>query len=274
MNDERRHDGSMVWVPVDDYVRRPEPRPALERRNAYGLDRREEATGTAVERRADDRRRWQAAPRVRTAGFMKRFRQPIIGLGLVGAALPLVAAVEESGSPSETPQTRDSAATRAAPPSDIEEGLAEQVAEDREEREREEMVLAAVGDYGIARDMAEDIYDIARDEGVEPSVAFGLVRTESTFRENAKSPVGALGLTQVMPRTAAWLQPGTTRQDLYDRQTNLRLGFRYLDQMIEKYKGNVKLALLAYNRGPGTVDNVLARGGNPDNGYADKVLGR
>src|SRR5690606_28559925 len=80
--------------------------------------------------------------------------------------------------------------------------------------------------------------------------------------------------TQVMPRTAAWLEPGTTSKDLYDRKTNLRLGFRYLDQMIDKYKGDVKLALLAYNRGPGTVDKVLARGGDPDNGYADRVLGR
>ena len=83
----------------------------------------------------------------------------------------------------------------------------------------------------------------------------------------------ARGLTQVMPRTARWLMPGTTAEDLYDRQTNLRLGFRYLNQLIDKYRGDVKLALTAYNRGPGTVDRVLKRGGNPDNGYADKVLG-
>ena len=270
MNDDRRDDGSLIWVPADDYVRRPQPRPALERRNAYGLDRREEQR---VERRAEDRRRWQTAPRVRAAGFMKRFRQPIIGLGLAGAALPLIAAVEESGSPSETPETRESA-SRTGTPGDVEEGLAERVAEDREASERESLVLASVGKYAIPRDLAEDIYDIAREEGVDPEIAFGLVRTESTFREDAKSHVGALGLTQVMPRTAAWLEPGTTSRDLYDRQTNLRLGFRYLDQMIDKYRGNVKLALLAYNRGPGTVDKVLAKGGNPDNGYADKVLRR
>ena len=76
----------------------------------------------------------------------------------------------------------------------------------------------------------------------------------------------------MMPRTAAWLIPGTRTADLSDRETNLRLGFRYLDQMIDKYKGDVRLALLAYNRGPGTVDKVLKRGGDPDNGYADKVL--
>ena len=126
--------------------------------------------------------------------------------------------------------------------------------------------------FDITRDLAEDIYDVALEEGVEPRLAFGLVKTESTFREGAVSPVGARGLTQLMPRTARWLMPGTTSQDLHDRRTNLRLGFRYLDQLIRKYRGDIKLALTAYNRGPGTVDRVLARGGDPDNGYAGKVL--
>lgn len=227
----------------------------------------------ADERRTTERRRGGTVARVRPAGFLKRFRQPVIGLGLVGAALPLVAALEDSGASSADPEAGDEAATRTAGvPEDVEEDLAARVGNERELREREQMVRASVGEYGIARDLAEDIYDAAREEGIDPDVAFGLVRTESTFREDAKSHVGALGLTQVMPRTAAWLEPGTTASDLRDRQTNLRLGFRYLDQMIEKYRGNVKLALLAYNRGPGTVDRVLERGGNPDNGYADKVL--
>ncbi len=67
--------------------------------------------------------------------------------------------------------------------------------------------------------------------------------------------------------------PGTKPDDLYARQTNLKLGFRYLNKMIAKYRGDVRLALLAYNRGPGTVDKILKRGGDPNNGYADKVLG-
>ena len=75
-----------------------------------------------------------------------------------------------------------------------------------------------------------------------------------------------------MPRTAKWLRPGTAADDLYDRHVNLSLGFKYLNQLIDKYDGDVKLALLAYNRGPGTVDKILKRGGNPDNGYARKVM--
>lgn len=170
------------------------------------------------------------------------------------------------------PSTAAEAAAAQAGAGDTEESLVDRIAVTREQEERESQLDRAVDRYGISRDLAEDIYDIARESNIEPRLAFGLVKTESTFDERAVSPVGARGLTQVMPRTAAWLVPGTRTQDLYDRQTNLRLGFTYLDQMIAKYKGNVRLALLAYNRGPGTVDKVLKRGGNPDNGYADKVL--
>jgi soluble lytic murein transglycosylase-like protein len=126
--------------------------------------------------------------------------------------------------------------------------------------------------YDIPRSLAEQIHDIAIDNDIEPELAFGLVKTESAFDNRAVSNVGARGLTQVMPRTARWLQPGTTIEDLYNRAFNLNMGFGYLRDLIDKYDGDVRLALLAYNRGPGTVDRVLDRGGDPDNGYADMVL--
>lgn len=229
-------------------------------------------------RRASDRAVSEAgtAPQKnRRQALMKRYRQPLIGLGLAGMALPMVRATsapQRSGEEDEPQAPAPDPVSSAAEMTNTEEDLAERIAVSREEQERDEHVNTAVDRYGIARDLAEDIYDIARESNIEPRLAYGLVKTESTFNERAVSPVGARGLTQVMPRTAAWLQPGTKTQDLYDRQLNLRLGFRYLDQMIDKYKGNVRLALLAYNRGPGTVDRVLKQGGNPDNGYADKVL--
>ena len=126
-------------------------------------------------------------------------------------------------------------------------------------------------EYKIPTSLAKDIYEAAIAHDITPRTAFGLVRAESSFRPAATSPVGATGLTQLMPATARWLQPGTTRQQLKDPETNLRIGFKYLRSLVDKYDGNEKLALTAFNRGPGTVDKVLKRGGNPDNGYAEKV---
>jgi soluble lytic murein transglycosylase-like protein len=127
--------------------------------------------------------------------------------------------------------------------------------------------------YNLSRDLAQRIHMAAAEHGIEPEVAFGLVRAESSFRTSATSVVGAVGLMQLMPATARWLQPGITRAQMRDTDTNLQLGFRYLSQLIDKYNGDVDLALVAYNRGPGTVDRALRRGANPDNGYAAFVRG-
>jgi soluble lytic murein transglycosylase-like protein len=135
--------------------------------------------------------------------------------------------------------------------------------------------LNRIHDYSrrhrIPADLAAAIYDIALAEGIEPSLAFSLVRVESGFTRRAVSSAGAVGLTQVMPATANWLQPGLAYNDLFERDTNLRLGFRYLKMLLQQYKGDLNLALLAYNRGPGRVDNILQAGGNPSNGYEGAV---
>ena len=128
--------------------------------------------------------------------------------------------------------------------------------------------------YKVSSTLAKQIHAAALANGIDPKVAFGLVRTESGFKNSATSPVGAMGLTQLMPATARWLQRGVTRSDLRNPEVNLSIGFRYLNDLIKKYDGDTELALIAYNRGPGTVDRVLKRGGNPDNGYADMVMGR
>ncbi len=128
--------------------------------------------------------------------------------------------------------------------------------------------------YDVSPSLALQIHAAAMANGIDPKVAFGLVRTESAFRSSATSPVGAVGLTQLMPATARWLRRGVTRSDLRNPEVNLSIGFRYLGGLIRKYDGDTALAFTAYNRGPGTVDRVLRRGGNPDNGYAGMVLDR
>jgi soluble lytic murein transglycosylase-like protein len=126
--------------------------------------------------------------------------------------------------------------------------------------------------YRIPADLAASIYDIAVAEGIDPKVAYSLVNVESEFYNKAVSPVGALGLTQVMPATGRMMQPGLQRADLFDPETNLRLGFRFLRELLARYNGDLDLALHAYNRGPTVVDKILNAGGDPANGYADAIL--
>jgi soluble lytic murein transglycosylase-like protein len=126
--------------------------------------------------------------------------------------------------------------------------------------------------YNIPADLAAAIYDVALSEGVDPGLSFRLVRTESGFNANARSKAGAVGYTQVLPSTARLYEPGLTNKQLFDRSTNLRLGFRYLRDLLERYDGNLRLALLAYNRGPGKVQELLDEGRDPQNGYSTTVM--
>ena len=126
--------------------------------------------------------------------------------------------------------------------------------------------------YRVAADLATSIYDISLAEGIESELAFRLVRVESEFNERATSPVGAVGLTQLMLPTARYFKKGITRDELYDRDTNLRIGFRYLRTLVREYKGNVQLALLVYNRGPVAVENSREQGLDPSNGYERVVM--
>jgi soluble lytic murein transglycosylase-like protein len=132
------------------------------------------------------------------------------------------------------------------------------VAATRAAEARERMVAAYARRYGISTELAGAIERAARAERIETELAFRLVRVESAFRPNAVSSAGALGLTQVMPATASYL----------------RLGFRYLRELIAVYDGDQEEALTAYNRGPGTVARIRRTGGDPANGYADLVLGK
>ena len=126
--------------------------------------------------------------------------------------------------------------------------------------------------YRLPADMATAIYDVALSEGIDPGLAFRLVKVESGFNPRAVSHVGAIGLTQVLPSTARLYEPGLTMQQLFDRDTNLRIGFRYLRDLLDRYPANMQLALLAYNRGPAKVEQLLGAGRDPANGYEAEVM--
>lgn len=236
------------------------------------------ASEPVVERRSPE------GPRRRQRSVLEGFRRTplrdgLIGLAMVGAATPL--AMSRLGGLRTDPSHEQTvaAATGVKPLSDAVVGNAWRAAAEGidagKTTARDTMIADKVERYselGLDRELAESIYDIALESDIDPDMAFGLVRTESEFKPTAKSHVGAIGLTQLMPATARWMKPGVTVSDLHQPDVNLRIGFKYLRELIDKYDGNERMALLAYNRGPGTVDRVLERGGDPDNGYAEAVI--
>ena len=138
--------------------------------------------------------------------------------------------------------------------------------------ERADKIMQYSTQYGIPAGLAAKVFDASIRAGVEPELAFRLVRLESEFNPRAVSKVGALGLTQLMPSTAKLYDATVTREKLFVPETNLRVGFKYLRTLLDMYKGNVRLALLAYNRGEDAVWRDIRAGVNPGNGYDLSVL--
>lgn len=127
--------------------------------------------------------------------------------------------------------------------------------------------------YKIPADLAAAIYDHAVTEGVDPALAFRLVKVESNFRPNVRSRARAIGYTQLKLATAKQYEPWITERELRNRDVNLRIGFRFFRDLMRQYGGDEQTALLAYNRGPARVNEYLDRHEDPNNGYVEHVLG-
>src|SRR5574341_888698 len=97
--------------------------------------------------------------------------------------------------------------------------------------------------YQVPSDLAAQIYDTALREGLDPDLAFRLVKVESDFNPKATSTAAAIGLAQVQLRTARFYHRGVTLQQLYDPAINLSVGFRYLHDLLGTFQGNLRLAL-------------------------------
>jgi hypothetical protein len=105
----------------------------------------------------------------------------------------------------------------------------------------------------LDRDGAEKLVrEAAERHNVDPALVRAVIETESNWNPSAVSRKGAVGLMQLIPTTAQRFGVN----DLYSPQQNVDAGVKYLKTLLERYNGNLDLALAAYNAGEGAVDRA------------------
>jgi soluble lytic murein transglycosylase len=110
--------------------------------------------------------------------------------------------------------------------------------------------------------------DIPKASGVEPALALGIIRQESSFDTSTVSPVGARGMMQLMPATAGVVarqigMPISASALVLDPDANVRLGTAYLRELLDQFAGSVPMAVAAYNAGPNRVQSWVGMNGDP-----------
>jgi len=120
-------------------------------------------------------------------------------------------------------------------------------------------------------ELTKMIDNVSREHSVDPALVREVARQESGFRPCAVSPKGAEGLMQLMPSTQAQLEV----RDPFDPQESLSAGAKLLKQLLERYHGDLALALSAYNAGMTRVDRTFSIPEIPETkGYVTDILGR
>jgi soluble lytic murein transglycosylase-like protein len=138
-------------------------------------------------------------------------------------------------------------------------------------RELREVEKAAADRYLAGLPFGREIQGAAKRYGVDSLLLASIVEAESSFRPDAVSNKGALGLMQLMPLHFGTSDAALVPVDPLDPSVNLDLGARYLRDLRKRYDGDLELALGAYHAGPGTIDRF---GGLPPYRETHAYIGR
>ncbi len=112
---------------------------------------------------------------------------------------------------------------------------------------------------------SEYVEKYSEENNLDKYLVYAVIKAESNFNPEVKSSSGAIGLMQLMEETAMERsniidEKSIETFDLYDPETNIRLGTSYLAYLIELYDGNLILAVTAYNAGLGNVEEWIKQG--------------
>lgn len=130
-------------------------------------------------------------------------------------------------------------------------------------------VYAGTGAVYSEENFRAAVEEKARQHNVDPRLVNAIIRAESNWNPGAVSPKGALGLMQLMPSTAAVL--GVSNP--FDPLENIDGGVRYISHLIERFNGNLVLALAAYNAGPALIEKKGAVPSIPETvSYVKRVM--
>ena len=111
-----------------------------------------------------------------------------------------------------------------------------------------------------------EIVTYARRNNMDPFLVAAVIKNESEFKPGAVSPVGAIGMMQIMPETGEWIAGQMGMKDysihsLYNPGINIRMGCWYLSELKYEFKDNLLLMLMAYNAGRGNTHGWMAANG-------------
>ena len=125
--------------------------------------------------------------------------------------------------------------------------------------------------------LADAIYYVSVDASVDPLLVASIVATESSFHSRVESRAGAVGLMQLRPFVAREVARDSSIEwkglaTLHSPDHNVQIGVKYYKELLDRFDGDVQVALTAYNYGPTRVSRQLANGTYSGSDYANEIL--